>query len=179
MIVMDFQEFASLLDPSLYDSIQKYRVVDDAMMPEEYRFSNPKGRPYHDDWFFGKKIRRMDCAYRIPLPFKVIGGSFRREFMLFDPSYPLAPGMETKTENGLTYVLTDRGNYGLVTYAAFIDGEWKSCFQRYTGKWFGKRLSWYHGLHQDNTVSIRPDGSIRSDLMCWFPELACSWVKEI
>lgn len=80
------------------------------------------------------------------------------------------------------YVNTDRGNYGLVTYAAFIGGEWREVFKKYTGKWFGKRLSWYKGLHQDNHVSpphVTPSGKIESDLMCWFPELAMSWVTEI
>ena len=176
--------FLRAFDPKLYDLLQPYAVKDDALMPEEYRFSNPKGRPYHDDWFIGKSVRRMDCAYRVPLPFKVVAGNFRREWMLFDPSYPLSPGMETKIEDGLTYVLTDRGDYGLVTYAAFIGGEWRPVFKKYTRSfdWFGirKRISSYWGAHQDNHVSPpNAKGEIRSDLMVWFPELAASIVTEI
>jgi len=171
---------AKLIDPILYDLIQPYRVKDDSLMPEEYRFSNPKGRPLHDDWAIFKGVRRMDCAYRIPLPFKVTGGAFRQEWMLFDPAYPMSPSCEVKVVDGLTYVLTDRGNYGLITYSAFIGEKWRPVFVKYTGKWFGKRLSWYKGLHQDNHVSPPENGrGIRSDLMCWFPEQACSWVTEV
>jgi len=173
---MSFQAIARALDPKLYDLIQPYRVRDEALMPEEYREGH---RPLHDDWAMFKSVRRMDCAYRVSLPFKVISGAFHRDWMLFDPAYPMSPGMETKVENGLTYVLTDRGDYGIVKYAAFIRGEWRHVFTKYTGKWFGKRLSWYKGLHQDNTVSFHGDGSLRSDLMCWFPEIACSWIPEI
>ena len=176
---MNFQAIARALDPELYEAIQPYRVTDDALMPEEYRFSNPKGRPLHDDWALFKSVRRMDCAYRVPLPFKVSRGAFTREWLLFDPSYPLSPDTETKVEGGLTYALTDRGGYGLVTYAAFIGGSWREVFTKYTRVILGKRLSWYKGLHQDNHVSP-PDanGKLRSDLMCWFPELAMSWIKE-
>lgn len=172
------QRVFRLLDPALYDAIQPYRVTDDALMPEEYREGH---RPLHDDWAVFKNVRRMDCAYRVPLPFKVIGGNFHREWMLFDPFYPLAPGHKSEIrDDGLMYVLTDRGDYGLVTYAAFIAGAWRPCFKKYTGMWFGKRLSWYKGLHQDNHVSPPENGrGIRSDLMCWFPEIACSWVKEV
>lgn len=179
---MDFQKLARALDPKLYDLIQPYRVKDDALMPWVYQAANPKGRPLHDDWAVFKNVRRMDCAYRVPLPFKVTGGSFRKEWMLFDPSYPLSPDMETKMVDGLMYVNTDRGNYGLVTYSAFINGEWREVFYKYTGMWFGKRLSWYKGLHQDNHVSppsVTPSGKLESDLMCWFPELAMSWIKEV
>ena len=182
-----YVNFFRALDPKLFDLIQPYAVKDDGLMPEEYRFSNPKGRPYHDDWFFGKKVRRMDCAYRVPLPFKVISGPHHKSWMVFDPAYPMSPGAETKMLEVWTgrehktclHVLTDRGDHGLVKYAAFINGEWRHVFTKYTGLWFGKRLSWYWGLHQDNTVSFHDDGSLRSDLMTWFPEVACSWVKEI
>lgn len=174
---MNFQTIARALNPSLYDAIQTYRVKDDALMPEEYREGN---RPLHDDWAFFKSVRRMDCAYRVPLPFRVIEGSFTRAWMLFDPAYPLSPGAETKTEGGLLYVLTDRGGYGLVKYEAFIGGTWRPVFTKYTRVILGKRLSWYKGLHQDNHVSPPENGKpIRSDLMCWFPELAMSWIKEV
>lgn len=175
------------LDPKLYDLLQPYRATEE-QMPWAYRHANPKGRPYHDDWAFGKNIRRIDCAYRVPLPFKVTGGSFRKEWLLWNDNYPLSPDTPKEYRTiirphgtfTLPFVLTDRGNYGLVTYSAFIAGEWRVVFKKYTGKWFGKRLSWYVGLHQDNHVS-EPDanGITRSDLMTWFPEVACSYVTEI
>lgn len=147
-------------------------------MPEEYRA--PDGRFLHDDWAIGKNIKRIDCAYRVPLPFRVKSGPFHRDWMLFEPAYPVSPDAPVEWRDGLMYVLTDRGDHGLVTYEAFISGEWRTVFRKYTGLWFGKRLSWYWGLHQDNHVSPpTADRGIRSDLMCWLPEVACSWVKEI
>lgn len=178
---MIFQALARFLDRSLYDAIQSYRVKDESLMPWAYQTANPDGRPLHNDWAVFKSVRRIDCAYRVPLPFKVTSGPSHKEWMLFDPSYPMSPDCESKIVDGLTYVLTDRGDHGLVTYAAFINGEWRDVLKKYTGLRFGKRLSWYKGLHQDNHVSL-PDfasGEIRSDLMCWFPEMAMSWVKEI
>lgn len=185
---MNFQVIARALDPNLYDEIQPYRVTDDALMPEEYRFSNPKGRPYHDDWAIFKGVRRMDCAYRIPLPFKIISGEKRQEWLHWDENYPLAPGHDVEYRDVVLphgthkrpFVLTDRGGYGLVTYVAWIKGEWVPCFKKYTRRIGSKRLSWYKGLHQDNHVSY-PDetGFVRSDLMTWFPEMACSFVTEI
>lgn len=172
-------------DPALYDLCEPYRVTDEALMPEEYRF--PDGRYTHDDWFFGKNILRKDCAYRVPLPFKVIEGPHHEEWIPFAEDYPMSPDTQTKrmdvwTVNGVVkdvlHVLADYGDHGLVKYAAFISGEWRHVFTKYTGLWFGKRLSWYWGLHQDLCVSWRADLSTRSDLMAWFPEVACSWVKE-
>jgi hypothetical protein len=80
----------------------------------------------------------------------------------------------------MPHALVQYAGYGLAHYSAFIGGEWvPNVFTKYTGKWFGKRLSWYKGLHQDLHVSP-PDanGVIRSDLMVWWPEFACSFVRE-
>ncbi len=170
-----------LLGAALYDAIQPYRVTEDELMPWAYQRANPQGRPLHDDWALLKGVTRMECAYRVPLPYKVIEGEYTREWLLFDPAYPKAPGTPGKIVDGLYYVLTDRGGYGLVKYAAFINGDWRHVFTKYTRRtWFGKRLSWYTGLHQDNHVSL-PDaaGILRSDLMCWLEPFAMSWVKEI
>ncbi len=173
-----FRVLSWLFNPWIYRLIQSYRVTDEALMPEEYRY--PTGRYLHDDWAIFKSVRRRECAYRVPLPYRGKSGSFHTEWMLFDPAYPLSPGVETKTVDGLLYVLTDRADYGFNSYEAFINGEWRVVFWKYTGIWFGKRLSWYYGLHQDNHVSApTATRGIRSDLMCWFPETAASWVKEV
>lgn len=182
---MTIKTLFRLLNPSLFDALQPYAVTSEDQMPEEYRF--PNGRWKHDDWFIGKNIRRRDCAYRAPLPFGIKSGDFTFEWLLFDVAYPLAPGFETMIDpfDGQFYVKTPRGGYGLVTYTAWIGGEWRVVFRKYTRAFviFGKRyrLSWYWGLHQDNHVSP-PDsktGKIRSDLMAWFPEFALSFIKEI
>ena len=181
-----------MMSPSLFDLIQPYKVTDQALMPAEYRY--PNGRYTHDDWFVFKSVLRIDCAYRVPLPYRVARGSYTKEWMLFDPAYPLSPGMQTEQRLDGLYVLTDRGSYGLVTYEAFVAGAWRIVFRKYTGKpllwlapyvkWMGlnldKRLSWYWGLHQDNHVSppSAPSG-FRPDLMTWYPEFAISFVKEI
>ena len=178
---MIFRFLARLLDPKLYDLIQPYRVTDDALMPEEYREGH---RPLHDDWAIFKSVRRMDCAYRVPLPFRVKRGEMRREWLLFDLSYPLSPDVPVEFRDGRPWVLTDRGGYGLVVYEAFVAGQWREVFKKYTRAFTifktRYRLSWYKGLHQDNHVSP-PDasGNTRSDLMTWFPEIAASFVKEI
>lgn len=175
-----------LLNPQLWDILQPYKATE-AQMPWAYQAANPDGRPTHDDWAIGKSVKRIDCAYRVPLPFRVISGPSHKEWILWDYYYPLSPGhaielREYATDHGvfmLPHVEVDAGDYGLVTYASFIGDEWRPVFTKYTGKWFGKRLSWYKGLHQDLHVSP-PDanGVTRSDLMAWFPEFACSWVAE-
>lgn len=178
------QKLFRLIDPSLYDSLQPYRVKNDALMPEEYQAGR---RPLHDDWAILSWVRRIDCAYRVPLPFRIESGAMTKAWLLFEPGYPISPGAETMIDpfDGQLYVLTDRGGYGLVVYSAFIGGQWRKVFRKYTRAFtiFGTRyrLSWYAGLHQDNHVSP-PDpktGRIRSDLMAWFPEFAMSFVKEI
>lgn len=183
----------------LFDSIQPYRVTDDALMPWAYQFANPNGRPLHDDWgVMGKlswlqpwqKVRRMDCAYRVPLPFDISGDvAVEEKWIIWDPSYPAAPGLriedrDARTDHGtfrVPHALVKYAGYGLAHYSAFIGGEWiPNVFTKYTGLHFGRRLSWYKGLHQDLHVSPPDENGItRSDLMAWYPELACSWVREV
>lgn len=184
---MNFETYARAFDPQLYDELRPYRVKDEALMPEEYRY--PNGRWRQDDQVFFKDQPRKLKAYRVPQPFRIVSGSKTQDWLLFDRAYPLSPDTQTKTETWvrpedgkvfeLFYVLADRGGYGLVEYEAFINGRWRSVFKKYTDLWLGKRLSWYKGLHQDQHVSPpwAPSG-FRPDLMCWFPEVACSWVKE-
>lgn len=176
-------------NPRLYDLIQPYRVQHDAQMPWAYQEANPKGRPLHDDWALFKSVRRRDCAYRIPLPFRIYGDvPVEYKWIPWDVSYPTSPGTriefkEYRTVDGvfnIPHALVEYAGYGRAHYSAFINGEWiPNVFTKYTGKHFGRRLSWYKGLHQDLHVSP-PDASglIRSDLMCYFPEFALSWVQE-
>lgn len=167
-------------------------------MPWAYQFANPNGRPYHDDWgimsknkilqFFQpyQKIKRMDCAYKLPLPFKIINGPITKEWRLWDTTYPTVPGTPIEFKDyytiagkfSLPHALTDEAGYGLTTYAAYIDGEWVECFSQYHKKIGSKRLSYYRGLKQDLTVGFHEDWSLKSDLMCWFPELSVTFIKE-
>lgn len=163
----------------LYKCLEPYRVVE-ADMPPEYRLG---ARALRDDWTLFKGTTRRECARRVPLPFKITGGDapIIERWIRWDDNYPTAPGTHRmKGEFGMPHALVQYAGYGLAHYSAFIGGEWvPNVFTKYTGKWFGKRLSWYHGIHQDLNVSP-PDknGFIRSDLMAWIEPPTASWVKE-
>lgn len=157
----------------LYNKLETYRLTNDAQMPFVYQKLH--GRYLHDDWFTFKDTPRFDCARRVPIPYKIIEGICTKEWLDFDPNYPLSPDMETRrTADGVFQVLTDRGGYGMVKYAAFIENEWIHVFKKYTKAYtiLGTRYrhSWYVGLHQDNNPQ---------DLMCWIEPFAMSFVKEI
>lgn len=182
-------------DPALFDRLQPYRVTDDALMPWAYQRANPQGRPLHDDWgVMGvlpalqpwQRIPRIECAYRVPLPFKQISGATERRWLPWDISYPTVPG--TLIEERVVY--TSGGKYmiphalfdcaigsGWSSFAAWLGGEWVPCFKQYHKRIFGRRLAYYNGLKQDVTVSVEPDGSTKSDLMAWFPEISMTWIK--
>ena len=78
----------------------------DGHMPFAYRFSNPNGRPYHDDWGImtsnpliksiqpWQKVRRMDTTYLLPLPAKLVSssGPVTAEWYPYQEGYPLSPG---------------------------------------------------------------------------------------
>ena len=177
------------LDPKLYDRIQPYKVTKDADMPWAYQTANSRGRPLHDDWAIFKNVRRIYCAYRVPLPFHITGDvRVQKKWILWDLLYPTAPGtpveyMDYYTDSGvysLPHALVDYAGYGTARYSAFIGGEWvPDVFVKHTSKWFGRRFSCYKGLHQDLHVSPPSfSAPMRSDLMCWFPEVAASFVKE-
>lgn len=173
----------AFISSDLYSRLENFLVTEE-QMPQEYQIGH---RPLRDDWAFLKGTTRRECARRVPLPFKVIDGPSHKEWTLWDISYPLSPNhpvvlREYATDHGtfmLPHIQVDMGDYGLVTYAAFIDNEWRQVFKKYTGKWFSKRLSWYSGLHQDLHVSP-PDanGFTRSDLMAWIEPPTASWVRE-
>lgn len=183
-------------NPSLYDLIQPYRVTDDKLMPWAYQFANPQGRPYHNDWGVMssnpimkaiqpfQKIKRMDCAYRIPLPAKITHGAKCQEWQPWEDGYPLAPGAQVKdrpiwdgTRSVMApHILLDVSLDGCTTYAGFIAGEWRDCFTRYQKKIFGRMFKYYNGLKPDVGVTFDESLKLKSDCMWWFPEVAATWI---
>lgn len=190
---MDLKPLLRAYNPALYDLIQPYRVTDDAFMPLAYR-DIPGGRPLHDDWgVMGKlpalqpwqRIRRMDCAYRIPLPAKIIKGPYHWEWQLWDATYPLAPGFVVEDRpiwDGTRSVMAPHvflqvSELGRTEYAGFIAGEWRPCFTRYSGRVMGRTLKYYNGLKPDVGCSFDESLNIKSDCLWWFPEISVSWTK--
>jgi hypothetical protein len=189
-----------LCNPKLYNAIQPYKVTEDALMPWAYQFANPNGRPYHNDWgvmssnpilkFFQpfQKIRRMDCAYRIPLPFKCTSGAKTQSWVMWNKSYPLSPDTQIEYRNvetsqgvlNLPFVLIDEGidGAGWTTWSGYINGQWVECFKRYSVYIFGKRLAYYNGLKPDVLTLIDENGKPKSDNMVWFPEISISYIKQ-
>lgn len=172
-------------NPKLYDLCEPYRVTDDALMPEEYR----KGaRDKHDDWTLMRSTPRIETARRVPLPFRQDSGVSEKRWMLWDISYPTAPltpvkDREYHTVGGvfnLPHALVDcqvEGS-GWASFSAWLDGRWVPCFKSYRKVVMGRLLAYYSGgLKSDITVSLKPDGSIRSDLMCWWDPPTCSFKK--
>lgn len=184
-------------DPATYDLIQGYRVTRDEDMPWAYQFANPNGRPYHNDWGLmdtlpslqpWQRIRRMDTAYRVPLPFRCIEGSVEKRWMLWDISYPQSPdlrienrpiwdGVKTQT---LPHALVDCAieGSGSAEFSAWINGEWRPVFTQYRRVIFGRLFAHYSGgLKADTTVTFDENFKVKSDLMCWFDPPSCSWNK--
>jgi hypothetical protein len=177
-------------DPAMFDRLESFRVTDEALMPEEYRIGH---RPLHDDWSILRSTTRKETARRVPLPFKGISGKFKKEWMLWDMSYPTVPltpieYRDVWTEHGtfnLPHALIDCAveDSGWSAFAVYLDGKWVPCFKSYRriteSRIFGKRrLAYYSGgLKFDSTCSVRADGSIRSDQMGWWEAPTCSWNK--
>lgn len=196
---MNFNPILRAYNSKIYDLIQPYKVTDDKQMPWAYQFANPNGRPLHNDWGIMssnpilkaiqpfQKIKRMDCAYRLPLPFKQTSGIKFMKWMVWDISYPTVADTPIEDREIFTsagrfvypHALVDCAGPGSATFAALINGEWVDCFKQYHDVVFGKRLSYYNGLKQDLTVGFHDDWTIKSDLMAWFPEISVSWIKEV
>ena len=181
----------------LYELIKPHRVTQDSELPWAYQLANPTGRAYHNDWGVmsnnpilkalqpWQRIKRIDTAFKVPLPFKIILGEARREWVRYDGSYPLSPGhpveyMPVWTEWGtfqVPHVFADVAGWGEVTFACWLNDQWTPCFYQYKKMVFGKRLLYYYGLKQDLTVDFFADGRLKSDWMGWFPEISLSWKK--
>lgn len=170
-------------DPKVYDMIQSYRVTDEKLMPLSYQSGD---RPLHNDWALFKDTKRIDTAYRVPLPFKQTSGASVKRWMLWDPSYPASPGLEiagrpiwdgVKTQT-LPHALIDCSleGAGAASFSAYINGNWVPVFKSYRRVICGRLLAHYSGgLKQDFTVSPLIDGGIRSDVMGWWDPPTLSW----
>jgi len=175
-----------VFNPEVFDRLQPYRVTDEALMPEEYRY--PDGRWKHDDWFLAKDTTRRSTAYRVPLPFRGDKGTFVKKWMLWDQDYPTARGTRIETRPyttvhgtfNLPHALVDCAveDSGWASFSVWLEGAWFPCFKQYRAVHFGRRLAYYSGgLKSDITVSVNSDGSIRSDLMGWWDPPTCSFNK--
>ncbi len=166
-------------------------------MPWAYQFANPKGRPYHDDWgIMGalsdwqpwQHIRRMDTAYRVPLPFKQTKGASEKKWILWDMTYPASPNLQiesrdiwdgTKNQN-LPHALVDCAieGSGAAEFSAFINGSWVPVFTQYRRMIFGRLFAHYSGgLKQDLTVTFDENLQPKSDVMGWWDPPSFSWNK--
>lgn len=174
--------------PATYDAIQTYRVTSDAQMPLAYQ-NIPGGRPLHDDWAVGQDTPRIQTAYRVPLPFKLVSGACAKQWVLWDTSYPASPDLQIEVRpigdaNGKTWNLphalidTQIEGSGLATFAAWLNGAWVPCFQSYRKVIFGRLYASYTGgLKQDVTVAPLLDGTIKSDIMGWWDPPSVSYNK--
>ena len=159
----------------LVEAIRPYRVKDDALMPRAYQKANPQGRPFHNDWPWPfSKIPRMETAYRVPLPFKMVDGHSVPRWMPWQEGYPEAPEAQFRVATaGLPYTrevlahdpVPAIGQSG--TFAAFLNGAWMPCYYASSTYLFGRRLHTNRGLKPDLTLG---------DMMAWL-EASLSYTK--
>src|SRR3990167_11372729 len=91
----------------LYSEIQPYRVTQDEDMPEVYR----KGaRDSHDDWILFKGTKRINTAYKVPMPFRKIAGTQEPIWTAWNGSYPLAPDTRIQVRPYFTAAGGDKKN---------------------------------------------------------------------
>lgn len=196
------QPILRALDPKTYDAIQAYRVTEDALMPWAYQFSNPKGRPYHDDWgIMGalpgwqswQHIRRMDTAYNVPLPFVGCSGIFEKRWLMWDLDYPRSPNLVIETRpiwNGVETVYEPHAlvdcaveGAGRATFKAYVGGEWRPVFSQYRRfvdvPFVGRCLvaGYSGGLKQDLNVTFDENLKPKSDLRGWWDPPSLSFKK--
>ena len=173
-------------DPEIYDAVESCRVYEDSLMPWEYQRANPKGRTLHDDWAIFKDTPRIETARRVPLPFKQISGASEKRWMLWDSSYPTAPGTVIESRpiwdgvktQVLPHALVDCAveGSGAAEFAVWLEGKWTPCFKTYRKKVLGRLLAYYSGgLKQDLTVGFDEKFNLRSDVMAWFDPPTMSW----
>ncbi len=182
---MTSQAILRAFDPKTYDAIRSYRVKDDALMPLSYQ-NVPGGRPTHDDWALFKSTKRIDTAYRVPLPFRQISGATEKRWVLWDPSYPSSPGLQIEDRDVwdgvkhqmLPHALIDCAieGSGWATFSAYINDEWTPVFKQYRKVIFGRLFACYSGgLKQDTTVTLDENLNPKSDIMGWWDPPSLSW----
>lgn len=174
----------------IYRRIQQYRITRDEDMPKAYRFSNPIGRPYHDDWKLKgvpdvlqpwTKIKRMDTSYRVPFPFIRVTGTQEPKWVPYQDGYPLAPNTEIRMMpyfNGemavdMPHILMmepvpPRGKWAVS--AAFIDNEWRACY-------YSSKLALPFGYSSYTNRGVKPDCTL-GDFFCSAPEGSWNPLKK-
>ena len=164
----------------------------DKVMPMAYKFSNPNGRPYHDDWTakglpswlqpWGK-IRRMDTTYMLKLPLKAISTNMKPRWMPWQEGYPggmsswielrdAQPGSEAFQRGIPREVLAydpvgGDGEWG--DFGVELDGKVIECYSTYTKNIFGRRL-------HTNRI-LKPDMT-HGDFHLSGPDASLTWVKR-
>lgn len=165
---------------TLSKKLKPYKVTDDTDLPWAYQAANPKGRPLHDDWVVGKKTRRIDTAFRIPLPLVKVAGNAEPEWVpiLRPELWTFAPGAKVEmhpyqdhlepTPMIVPWVLTMTSGQPAGQWsrqAAYLGGEWVECYYTRSMNLFGNKLFFYGGLK----IDVNP-----RDLMVWWPEVSAS-----
>jgi hypothetical protein len=165
---------------TLSKKLAPYKVTNDTDLPWAYQTANPKGRPLHDDWVLGKKIRRIDTAFRIPLPLVKVAGNAEPEWVpiLRPELWTFAPGAKVEmrpyqdhlepTPMIVPWVLTMTSGQPAGQWsrqAAYLGGEWVECYYTRSMNVFGNKLFIYGGLK----IDVNP-----RDLMVWWPEFSGS-----
>ncbi len=146
---------------TLHKKIQVYRVTRDEDMPLVYQFANPSGRPYHEDWLFGKCVKRMDTAYKPPFPFEMIAGNATKVRRPLPLDYPLVPGVafeigpwwdgEKNVDKKWVWMvdpIQPAGHWAkLAVYLP--DGSLEPCFYTRSMGILGNKVPLYYGLKHD------------------------------
>jgi len=167
----------------LLKKLEPYKITRDEDMPWVYQKANPVGRWKHDDWIAFKNTPRMETAYRIPQPYKMVAGNAIPEETPLPLDYPLVPGAafeikpwtngqgfeENKKWVWMIHPVQPAGKWARL--ACYLpDGTWVECFQTYSFNFFGNKIPVYEGIkHDPHPV----------DCMCWSREMSISikWGK--
>lgn len=167
---------------ALANKLRKFRVTEDSDLPYAYQRANPQGRPLHDDWVVGKSIRRIDTAYRVPLPFRKVAGNAEPEWVpiLRPELWKFAPGAQVEERPYkdhlmdapavVPWVLTmtsgaPAGRWSRQEVWLGDEHGWTECYYSRSVNAFGNKIFVYAGLK----IDVNP-----RDLMCWFPEVSAS-----
>lgn len=186
--MIDYADLARRLKGRSLGASMSQEEADD-LMPLSYRFSNPNGRPYHDDWTapwlprwaqpWGK-IRRMDTTFMLPLPLKIISGNMKPRWIPLQEGYvgglsPEAQVRDSPYPKEAALLGYSRevlacdpvgvpGEWG--TFAVWLDLEWRECYTTVTKIVGGRRF-------HTNRI-LKPDMT-HGDFMLNFPDASATW----